>query len=126
MQVFVMIYNRGIVTNADVTAKNWLTKFDVIMNLFGTLVYGNASCKCRKILVNKLFEECRENINASEMICNVTLNDHGKVCKSCTIYIIYIVLLIITFIILMGTGNICIYFYWHTIKNCCNKLLCYV
>ena len=46
-----------------------------------------ANCKCRKILVDKLFEECRENINASEMICNVTLNDHGKVCKSCTIYI---------------------------------------
>ena len=35
------------------------------------------------------------------MIYNVTLNDHGNVCNYCTIYT---VLLIITFIILMGSA----------------------
>ena len=36
-----------------------------------------------------------------QMIYNVTLNDHGNVCNYCTIYT---VLLIITFIILMGSA----------------------
>ena len=46
-----------------------------------------------------------------QMIYNVTLNDHGNVCNYHTIYT---VLLIITFIILMGSASI--YLYWHTIK----------
>ena len=53
------------------------------------------------------------------MISNVTLNDHGTVCKACTIYIVF---LIITFILIMGSGSIYFYFSWHTIKNCFNKL----
>ena len=53
------------------------------------------------------------------MIYNVTLNDHGKVCNSCTVYI---VLLIITFITLICIGGVYIYFHWHTMKNCFNKL----
>ena len=52
MQVFVMICNRGIVTNADVTAKNWLTKFDVIMNLFRIIVYENANVINHMMLEN--------------------------------------------------------------------------
>ena len=44
------------------------------------------SCiQCRRRLVDKIFEECSKDINENEMIYNVTLNDHGKVCKSCTI-----------------------------------------
>ena len=35
------------------------------------------------------------------MIHNVTLNDYGKVCKSCTI-----LLLIITFIIIIGISSV--------------------
>ena len=63
--------------------------------------------------------ECSEDINENEMIYNVTLNDHGKVCNSCTMYI---VLLIITSITLMCIGSVFIYFYWHTINICFNKL----
>ena len=32
------------------------------------------SCKCRKILIYKLLEECRENIDGNKMIHNETLN----------------------------------------------------
>ena len=42
------------------------------------------SCKCRNKLVDKLVEECSEIIDENKMIYNETLNDHGKVCISCT------------------------------------------
>ena len=38
MPVFVIINNSGIMINADVNAKNWLTKLDVIKDLFEILV----------------------------------------------------------------------------------------
>ena len=104
-----------------------------MMDLFGILVYANVNVinhvmlenrfrigfRFRKRLIDKLVEECSEDINRNEMICNVTLHDHGKVCNSCTIYI---ALLIITFVILMSIDSVYIYFYWHTIKDCFNKL----
>ena len=65
--------------------------------LFGEyLDYKN--CKCRKRLIDKLLEECSENIDGNEMLYNETLdvislnatvlNVYKKVCNSCTIYII--------------------------------------
>ena len=41
--------------------------------------------KCRKDLVDNLFEECSENIDQNEMFYNETLNDQGRVWNSCTI-----------------------------------------
>ena len=35
--------------------------------------------KCRKDLVDNLFEECSENIDQNEMVYNETLNDQGRV-----------------------------------------------
>ena len=72
------------------------------MNLFGILIYVNVNvinpvmleyldyedCKCKKRLTDNVVEECSENINGKEIIYNATLNDHGKVCNSCTIYIV--------------------------------------
>ena len=52
----------------------------------------NGKCKCRKSLINKLVEECCENINGNEMVYNATLNDHRKVCKSCSIYTVLLVI----------------------------------
>ena len=43
MQVFVIMSNVGIMINADVSPKNWLTKEDVIKDLFGTLVIVNVN-----------------------------------------------------------------------------------
>ena len=73
-----------------------------------------ANCRCRKRLIDKLVEECSEDINENKMIYNGTLNDHGKVCNSFTIYI---VLLTITSITLIRIGSVYIYFYWHKIKK---------
>ena len=41
--------------------------------------------KCRKDLVDNLFEECSENIDQNEIVYNETLNDQGRVWNSCTI-----------------------------------------
>ena len=46
------------------------------------------NCKCRKKVVDKLVEECNENIDDKElhpnkMICNSTLNDYEKICSCC-------------------------------------------
>ena len=74
-----------------------------------------------KKLIDKLVEEWSRDINENEMIYNVSLNDHGKVCKSsCTIYI----LLIRTFIAFTDIDSVHIHFYWYTKKNCFNKLHC--
>ena len=83
MQVFVIIKKVRIMINADVNAKNWLAKEYVIKDLFGILGFiwnpsncececdklcdvGEYSdylnCKCRKKLIDKLVEECSENI----------------------------------------------------------------
>ena len=43
MQVFVMINDVGIMINVDVNAKNWFTKVNVMMDLFGILVYMNVN-----------------------------------------------------------------------------------
>ena len=66
------------------------------------------NCRCRKKLVDKLVEECREDINENEMIYNGTFNDYRKVCNSC---IIYIVLFVIVFLIIIGISSA--YFYFH-------------
>ena len=80
MQVFVIINNVGIMRNADVNVKNWLTKVYVIKDLFGILATVNVSdkscdageyldyksCKCRKRLIDKLVWECSENIDVND------------------------------------------------------------
>ena len=75
--------------------------------------------QCRERLIDKLVIECNENIDGNEMVYNATLHNYGKVCKSCTLHI---VLLIITCIIVMGISGTSFYFCWHTIKNCFNTL----
>ena len=56
------------------------------------------NCKCRKRIIDKLFEECSENIDGNEMLYNETLNVvplditplnvYKKVCRSCVVYIV--------------------------------------
>ena len=50
------------------------------------------NCKCRIKIIDKLTEECSENIDANKMLYNETLNAfplnvYKKVCNSCVIYI---------------------------------------
>ena len=75
---FVIVNNVGMMMNADMNAKNSLAKEYVIRDLFGIQVIVSvecdkscdvgehldyANCKCRKRLVDKLIEECTENID---------------------------------------------------------------
>ena len=55
------------------------------------LEYKN--CKCKKRIIDKLVEECSENIDGSEILFNETLdviplNVYKKVCNSCMAYIV--------------------------------------
>ena len=50
------------------------------------------NCKYRKKLIVKMVEERSKNIDENEMIYNATLNDHRKVCSSCTVYIVLLVM----------------------------------
>ena len=85
------------------------------------------NCKCRKRLIDKLVEECSENIDGNEMLHNKTLNTipldaiplnvYKKVCNSCTIYT---VLFVILFIISICISSVFIYFHWYLKKNSTN------
>ena len=73
------------------------------------------NCKCRKRLVDKLVEECSENIDEKEshqnkMIYNSTLNNHEKICTSC---IVCIILFDVFFITSISISSVFIYFYWY-------------
>ena len=46
------------------------------------------NCKCRKNLVDKLVEECSDNIDGNETIHK----DYENECNSCTVYIILFVI----------------------------------
>ena len=77
---------------------------------------GYENWKCRKRLVDKLLEECSENIDENKFV-NVTLNDYKNVCWSCTIYI---VLLVIFFKCLIVISCDFVYFYWYLKKGNAN------
>ena len=107
--------------NTDVNIRNWLTKVDVIKvsasecdkswDVGKYLDYEN--CECRKKIIDKLVEERGENTDWNKMIHNATLNDNGKVCNSCTIYIALLVVafsLISSVFFCANTGTV-IYYY---------------
>ena len=72
-----------------------------------------ANCKCRKRLIDKLVEECSENIDEKELNL-IEINDYEKICNSCTVYI---VLLVIFFILSISISSIFIYFHWYLKKS---------
>ena len=78
------------------------------------------SCKCRNKLVDKLVEECIENIDGNKMLHDetlnvipldvISLNDGKNVCNSCTIYIVLFAVFSITKICI---SSVFIYFHWY-------------
>ena len=92
-------------------------------DLFGILVIASVNdkscdfgeyldcenCKCRKRLVDKLVEECIENIDEAK-IAGITFakdeNKHKNKCSSCTPYVV-LFSIIFTFNIAIGTYFIC-------------------
>ena len=76
------------------------------------------NCKCRK-KIDKLVEECSENIDGNEMLYNETLNViplnvYKKVCSSCMVYIVLFVVVLITSICICCAF---IYFHWYLKKD---------
>ena len=73
------------------------------------------NCKCRKKLVDKLVEECTENVK-EEKITEITLckNENKHKCSSWTLYI---VLFSLIFTINVGIGIYFTYFYWYLKKD---------
>ena len=77
------------------------------------------NCKCRKRIIDKLIEECSENIDGNEMFYNETLdviplNVYKKVCSS---FMVYIVSFVVFLIISICICCVFIYFYWYLKKN---------
>ena len=72
------------------------------------------NCRHRKNIVDNLVEECIKSIDENEMIYNGALNDHKKVCSSCTIYI---VLFAIFLIVSISISSVFIYFQWYLKRN---------
>ena len=68
------------------------------------------NCKCRKKIINKLVEECSENINENETLDITPLNVYKSVCSSCMVYIVLFVVFVITSICIC---SVFIYFYWY-------------
>ena len=66
------------------------------------------NCKCRKKLVDKLVEECTENVEEVKL-AKITLaeNENKHKCSSCTLYI---VLFLIIFTINVGIGTYFVYY----------------
>ena len=52
MQVFVITNNVGIMINAELNVENWLTKEDLVMNLFGIQVILNVNVINQVVLEN--------------------------------------------------------------------------
>ena len=71
------------------------------------------NCKCRKKLVDKLVEECTENVEEAK-IAEITLTENIHKCSSCTLYI---VLFSILFTINVGIGAYLVYFHWYLKKD---------
>ena len=69
------------------------------------LGYGNR--KCRKRLIDKLIEECSENIDKVKMTRITLAEDENKCTSSCTIYV---VLIMTIFTICIGIGTYFIYY----------------
>ena len=85
---------------------NWECEWGKSCDVRQYLDYKN--CKRRKRLVDKLVEECSENIDENKLIYNRTLNVYGNVCNSCTICT---VLSVMVFVISISVSSVFIYFH---------------
>ena len=105
--------NEGFIWNPS----NYECECDKLCDIGEYSDYKN--CKYRKGLIDKLVEEYSENLDGNETIYSSTLNaiplnDYEKICNSCTVYI---VLLVIFFIISISSSSVFICFNWYLKKR---------
>ena len=87
---------------------------------------GYENCMCRKILVDKLIEECTENVEEVK-IAGITLFEHGN--ESVCSYTICVILAVIALIISTGIGAYFPYKYmnhWYLKKRCSSYYVWYL
>ena len=75
------------------------------------------NCKCWKKLVDKLVEECSENIDEVKMSKMSLAEDENKHKNKCSFSTLCIVLFSIIFAINIGIGTYFIYSYWYLKKD---------
>ena len=68
------------------------------------------NCKCRKKLIDKLVEECTENVEEVKL-AQITLAEHENVCR-CSSFTLFIVLFSIIFTVSVGIGTYFVYVYF--------------
>ena len=93
---------------------------DKLCDIREYLIYKN--CKCRNKIVDKLVEECSENIDGNEMLYNETLNAVpfnaiSLNTKACNFFTMCIVLFAILFITSISISSAFIYFHWYFLKK---------
>ena len=103
------VCDKGFIWNPS----NCKCECDKLCDVGEYLDYEN--CKRRKKLVDKLVEECTENVEEVKL-AKITLaeNESRHKCSSCTQYI---VLFSIIFTVNVGIGTYFIYFHWYLKKN---------
>ena len=89
------VCDRGYIWNPS----NCECEYDKSCDVGGYLDYEN--CKCRKRLVDKLTEECAENIDEAKL-AGIALFEHGNECE-CS-YTICILLVVIALTVSIGIG----------------------
>ena len=73
------------------------------------------NCKCRKKLVDKLVEQCTENVEEVKLAkISLSQDENKHKYSSCTLYIL---LFLILFTINIGVGTYFVYFYWYLKKD---------
>ena len=97
---------------------NYESECDKSCDVGAYLDYEN--CKCRKTLVDKLGEECTENVEEVKLAKITPAEDKNKhKCSSCALYI---VLFSIMFTIIVGIGAFFVYYkYMNRDKETCGK-----
>ena len=96
------VCDRGYIWNPS----NCECEYDKSCDVGGYLDYEN--CKCRKRLVDKLTEECAENIDEAKL-AGIALFEHGNECV-CS-YTVCIVLVVIALTVCIGIGAYFTYTY---------------
>ena len=103
------VYDKGFIWNPS----NCECKCDKLCGIGEYLDYSN--CKCRKKLVDKLIEECTENIEETKLV-EKTSTESKRKCSSCTLYKVLFWIFFIFFTISVGIGTYVTY-YKYTSRN---------
>ena len=90
-------------------------EYNKLCDISDYLNYKN--CKCRKKIVDKLVDECRETVEEVKMaVITLAKNENSYKCSS---YTVDSVLFWIFFTInISGIGAYFVYFYWYLKKRC--------